>query len=131
MARKKATEYIATELNLDMLDNVVQQMNETADIIRGSADIELVGKALARLCSRFQNGFESVPNHRGELTFTMHCKALPLLEGQNRIYEYWFKFNTYTNEVTCIDEDKHEFTMPMLTDALAVIRDKAIEIAFS
>lgn len=130
MARKE-NEFIATEMNLDMLDNVVQQMNETADIIRGSTDIEMVGKALVRLCSRFQNGFEPVPNHRGELAFTMHCKALPLVEGQGRIYEYWFKFNTYTNEVTCIDEGKHEFTMPLLTDALAVIRDKAIEIAFS
>lgn len=130
MARKE-NEFIATEMNLDMLDNVVQQMNETADIIRGSNDIEMVGKALARLCSRFQNGFEHVPNHRGELSFTMHFKALPLVEGQGRIYEYWFKFNTYTNEVTCVDEGKHEFTMPLLTDALAVIRDKAIEIAFS
>lgn len=130
MARKE-NEFIATEMNLDMLDNVVQQMNETADIIRGSNDIEMVGKALARLCSRFQNGFEPVPNHRGELSFTMHIKALPLVEGQGRIYEYWFKFNTYTNEVTCVDEGKHEFTMPLLTDALAVIRDKAIEIAFS
>lgn len=130
MARKEK-EFIATEMNLDMLDNVVQQMNETADIIRGSNDIELVGKTLVKLCRRFQNGFEPVPNHMGELAFTMHCKALPLFGNQGRIYEYWFRFNTYTNEVTCIDEGKHEFVMPLLTDALAVIRDKAIEIAFS
>lgn len=129
MARTEK-EFIATEMNLDMLDNVVQQMNETAEIIRGSTDMGVAGKALVNLCRRFQNGFEPVPNHRGELAFTMHCKALPLIEGQ-RIYEYWFRFNTYTNEVTCIDEGKHEFVMPLLTDALAVIRDKAIEIAFS
>lgn len=130
MAQKKAKEFIATEMNLDMLDNIVSTLNIVADTIRDVYDMDAVGSALAHLFRHTERGLEHIPEKDDEFAFTMVCKAIPL-DGRRKTYEYKFRLNTYTNEVTCIDKDKHSWTMPLLTDALSVIREKAIEVAMS
>lgn len=130
MAQKKSKEFIATEMNLDMLDNIVSTLNSVADTIRDVYDMEAVGSALVHLFRHTERGLEHIPEKQDEFAFTMVCKAIPL-DGRRKTYEYKFRLNTYTNEVTCIDKDKHSWTMPLLTDALSVIREKAIEVAMS
>lgn len=130
MAQKKSKEFIATEMNLDMLDNIVSTLNSVADTIRDVYDMEAVGSALVHLFRHTEKGLEHIPEKQDEFAFTMVCKAIPL-DGRRKTYEYKFRLNTYTNEVTCIDKDNHSWTMPLLTDALSVIREKAIEVAMS
>ena len=130
MAQKKSKEFIATEMNLDMLDNIVSTLNSVADTIRDVYDMEAVGSALVHLFRHTESGLEHIPEKQDEFAFTMVCKAIPL-DGRRKTYEYKFRLNTYTNEVTCIDKDNHSWTMPLLTDALSVIREKAIEVAMS
>lgn len=130
MAQKKSKEFIATEMNLDMLDNIVSTLNSVADTIRDVYDMEAVGNALVQLFRHTERGLEHIPEKNDEFAFTMVCKAIPL-DGRRKTYEYKFRLNTYTNEVTCIDKDNHSWTMPLLTDALSVIREKAIEVAMS
>jgi len=130
MAQKKSKEFIATEMNLDMLDNIVSTLNSVADTIRDVYDMEAVGSALVHLFRHTEKGLEHIPEKQDEFAFTMVCKAIPL-DGRRKTYEYKFRLNTYTNEVTCIDKDNHAWTMPLLTDALSVIREKAIEVAMS
>lgn len=130
MAQKKSKEFIATEMNLDMLDNIVSTLNSVADTIRDVYDMEAVGSALVHLFRHTERGLEHIPEKQDEFAFTMVCKAIPL-DGRRKTYEYKFRMNTYTNEVTCIDKDNHSWTMPLLTDALSVIREKAIEVAMS
>lgn len=130
MAQKKAKEFIATEMNLDMLDNIVSTLNIVADTIRDVYDMDAVGSALVHLFRHTERGLEHIPENNEDFAFTMVCKAIPL-DGRRKTYEYKFRLNTYTNEVTCIDKDKHSWTMPLLTDALSVIREKAIEVAMS
>lgn len=130
MAQKKTKEFIATEMNLDMLDNIVSTLNSIADTIRDVYDMEAVGSALVHLFRHTERGLEHIPEKQDEFAFTMVCKAIPL-DGRRKTYEYKFRLNTYTNEVTCIDKDNHSWTMPLLTDALSVIREKAIEVAMS
>lgn len=130
MAQKKSKEFIATEMNLDMLDNIVSTLNSIADTIRDVYDMEAVGSALVHLFRHTERGLEHIPEKNDEFAFTMVCKAIPL-DGRRKTYEYKFRLNTYTNEVTCIDKDNHSWTMPLLTDALSVIREKAIEVAMS
>lgn len=130
MAQKKSKEFIATEMNLDMLDNIVSTLNSVADTIRDVYDMEAVGSALVHLFRHTERGLEHIPEKNDEFAFTMVCKAIPL-DGRRKTYEYKFRLNTYTNEVTCIDKDNHSWTMPLLTDALSVIREKAIEVAMS
>jgi hypothetical protein len=130
MAQKKSKEFIATEMNLDMLDKIVSTLNSVADTIRDVYDMEAVGSALVHLFRHTEKGLEHIPEKQDEFAFTMVCKAIPL-DGRRKTYEYKFRLNTYTNEVTCIDKDNHSWTMPLLTDALSVIREKAIEVAMS
>lgn len=130
MAQKKTKEFIATEMNLDMLDNIVSTLNIVADTIRDVYDMEAVGSALVHLFRHTERGLEHIPEKNDEFAFTMVCKAIPL-DGRRKTYEYKFRLNTYTNEVTCIDKDNHSWTMPLLTDALSVIREKAIEVTMS
>ena len=130
MAQKKTKEFIATEMNLDMLDNIVSTLNSVADTIRDVYDMEAVGSALVHLFRHTERGLEHIPEKQDEFAFTMVCKAIPL-DGRRKTYEYKFRLNTYTNEVTCIDKDNHSWNMPLLTDALSVIREKAIEVAMS
>lgn len=130
MAQKKSKEFIATEMNLDMLDNIVSTLNSVADTIRDVYDMEAVGSALVHLFRHTEKWLEHIPEKQDEFAFTMVCKAIPL-DGRRKTYEYKFRLNTYTNEVTCIDKDNHSWTMPLLTDALSVIREKAIEVAMS
>lgn len=130
MAQKKSKEFIATEMNLDMLDNIVSTLNSVADTIRDVYDMEAVGSALVHLFRHTERGLEHIPEKQDEFAFTMVCKAIPL-DGRRKTYEYKFRLNTYTNEVTCIDKDNQSWTMPLLTDALSVIREKAIEVAMS
>lgn len=130
MAQKKTKEFIATEMNLDMLDNIVSTLNSIADTIRDVYDMDAVGSALVHLFRHTERGLEHIPEKQDEFAFTMVCKAIPL-DGRRKTYEYKFRMNTYTNEVTCIDKDNHSWTMPLLTDALSVIREKAIEVAMS
>lgn len=130
MAQKKSKEFIATEMNLDMLDNIVSTLNSVADTIRDVYDMDAVGSALVHLFRHTERGLEHIPEKQDEFAFTMVCKAIPL-DGRRKTYEYKFRMNTYTNEVTCIDKDNHSWTMPLLTDALSVIREKAIEVAMS
>lgn len=130
MAQKKSKEFIATEMNIDMLDNIVSTLNSVADTIRDVYDMEAVGSALVHLFRHTERGLEHIPEKQDEFAFTMVCKAIPL-DGRRKTYEYKFRLNTYTNEVTCIDKDNHSWTMPLLTDALSVIREKAIEVAMS
>ena len=130
MAQKKSKEFIATEMNLDMLDNIVSTLNSVADTIRDVYDMDAVGSALVHLFRHTERGLEHIPEKQDEFAFTMVCKAIPL-DGRRKTYEYKFRLNTYTNEVTCIDKENHSWTMPLLTDALSVIREKAIEVAMS
>jgi hypothetical protein len=117
-------------MNLDMLDNIVSTLNSVADTIRDVYDMDVVGSALVQLFRHTERGLEHIPEKNDEFAFTMVCKAIPL-DGRRKTYEYKFRLNTYTNEVTCIDKDNHSWTMPLLTDALSVIREKAIEVAMS
>ena len=130
MAQKKSKEFIATEMNLDMLDNIVSTLNSVADTIRDVYDMDAVGSALVHLFRHTERGLEHIHEKQDEFAFTMVCKAIPL-DGRRKKYEYKFRLNTYTNEVTCIDKENHSWTMPLLTDALSVIREKAIEVAMS
>jgi hypothetical protein len=92
--------------------------------------MDVVGSALVQLFRHTERGLEHIPEKNDEFAFTMVRKAIPL-DGRRKTYEYKFRLNTYTNEVTCIDKDNHSWTMPLLTDALSVIREKAIEVAMS
>ena len=130
MAQKKSKEFIATEMNLDMLDNIVSTLNSVADTIRDVYDMDAVGSALAHLFRHTERGLEHIPEKNDEFAFTMCCRAIPL-DGRRRSFVYRFRLNTYTNEVTCIDKDNNQWSMPLLTDALSVIREKAIEVAMS
>lgn len=130
MARKKATEYIATELNLDMLDSIVGSLNSIANVLRESYDKDEISLALRGLYRFAEHGFEKILDHDGHFKFTMVCKALPLLPTRRRkVYEYKFRANTYTNDITCIDEHNNEWAMPLLTDSLEVIREKILQVA--
>lgn len=130
MARKKTTEYIATEMNLDMLDGIVSSLNGLAERIRDEYDTDEICRALYGLNRLAINGFEKLLDHDGHFKFTMVCKAIPMpLTRRRKVYEYRFRANTFTNEITCIDEHNNEWAMPLLTDALEVIREKVLQVA--
>lgn len=130
MARK-AKEFSANTINLDMLDNLVERVNSCADSIRDSYDMEQVGMELTKLFMKTERGLEHIDGQTDEFMFTMVCRAIPMDGRHRKQYEYKYRFNTMTNEVTCIDEQSLTWTMPLLTDALAVIREKTIQVAFS
>lgn len=130
MARK-AKEFTANNLNLDMLDTLVERVNSCADSIRDSYDMEQVGLELTKLFMKTERGLERIDGRDDEFMFTMVCRAIPMDGRHRKQYEYKFRFNTMTNEVTCIDEQSLAWTMPLLTDALSVIREKTIQVAFS
>ena len=130
MARK-AKEFTANIINLDMLDNLVASVNSCADSIRDSYDMEQVGIELSKLFLKTERGLERIDGKNDEFMFTMRCVAIPMDGRHRKQYEYRYRFNTMTNEVTCIDEHSLGWTMPLLNDSLAVIREKAIQVAFS
>jgi len=130
MARK-AKEFTTNTINLDMLDTLVERVNSCADSIRDSYDMEEVGMELTKLYMKTERGLEHIDGKNDEFAFTMVCRAIPMDGRHRKQYEYKFRFNTMTNEVTCIDEHSLAWTMPLLTDALAVIREKTIQVAFS
>lgn len=130
MARK-AKEFTANTINLDMLDDLVAKVNSCADSIRDSCDMEEVGIELSKLFLKTERGLERIDGHNDEFMFTMRCLALPMDGRHRKQYEYMFRFNTMTNEVTCIDEKSLAWSLPLLTDALSVIREKTIQVAFS
>lgn len=130
MGRRKPSEFILTEMNLDMIDSVVSTLNELSELLYDNDDMEIVGKALRALYIHTENGFEPLLSHEGEFVFTLGMKGVHK-DCCKRVYEYRFRLNTYTNDITCIDKYKNEFTMPILTDALYIIRDKAIEYSCS
>lgn len=130
MARK-AKEFTANTINLDMLDNLVERLNTIADSIRDSYDMEEVGIELSKLYMKTERGLERIDGKNDEFMFTMVCRAIPMDGRHRKQYEYKYRFNTMTNEVTCIDEQNLAWSMPLLTDALAVIREKTIQVAFS
>ena len=130
MARK-AKEFTANTLNLDMLDNLVARVNSCADSIRDSDDMEQVGIELSQLFLKTERGLERIDGKKDEFMFTMRCLAIPMDGRHRKQYEYRFRFNTMTNEVTCIDEKSLAWSLPLLNDSLAVIRQKAIQFAFS
>lgn len=130
MARR-VNEFTTNTLNLDMLDTLVASVNSCADSIRDSYDMEEVGIELSKLFMKTERGLERIDGQNYEFMFTMRCRAIPMDGRHRKQYEYRFRFNTMTNEVTCIDEHSLGWTMPLLNDALAVIRQKAIQVAFS
>lgn len=130
MARR-VKEFTTNTLNLDMLDTLVASVNSCADSIRDSYDMEEVGIELSKLFMKTERGLERIDGQNYEFMFTMRCRAIPMDGRHRKQYEYRFRFNTMTNEVTCIDEHSLGWTMPLLNDALAVIRQKAIQVAFS
>lgn len=130
MARK-AKEFTANTINMDMLDDLVAKLNSCADSIRDSDDMEEVGITLAKLYMKTERGLERIEGRNDEFMFTMRCLALPMDKRHRKQYEYRFRFNTMTNEVTCIDEKSLAWSLPLLSDALSVIRDKTIQVAFS
>ena len=130
MARK-AKEFTANTINMDMLDDLVAKLNSCADSIRDSYDMEEVGMELTKLYMKTERGLEHIDGKNDEFAFTMVCRAIPMDGRHRKQYEYRYRFNTMTNEVTCIDEHSLAWTMPLLTDALAVIREKTIQVAFS
>lgn len=130
MARK-AKEFTANTLNLDMLDTLVARVNSCADSIRDSYDMEQVGIELSKLFLKTERGLERIDGHNDEFMFTMRCMAIPTDGRHRKQYEYRFRFNTMTNEVTCLDEKSLAWSLPLLNDALAVIREKTIQVAFS
>ena len=131
MAQKKAKEFIATEMNIDMFDNIVSTLNQIANAIRDEDDMEQVGKALCSLYRHTERGLEHIPERDDEFAFTMVCKAIPIDGRHRKVYEYRFRVNTFTDEITCFDEKSRSWSMPMLTDALSVIREKTIQVAMS
>jgi len=130
MARK-AKEFTANTLNLDMLDDLVARVNSCADSIRDSYDMEQVGIELAQFFMKTERGLERIDGQKDEFMFTLRCVALPMDRRHRKQYEYRFRFNTMTNEVTCIDEKSLAWSLPLLNDSLAVIREKTIQVAFS
>ena len=130
MARK-AKEFTANTINMDMLDDLVAKLNSCADSIRDSDDMEEVGLTLTKLFLKTERGLERIEGRNDEFMFTMRCLALPMDGRHRKHYEYRFRFNTMTNEVTCIDEKSLAWSLPLLTDALSVIREKTIQVAFS
>ena len=130
MARK-AKEFTANTINLDMLDNLVARVNSCADSIRDSYDMEQVGIALAQFYMKTERGLERIDGHNDEFMFTMRCVAVPMDGRHRKQYEYRFRFNTMTNEVTCIDDKSLAWSLPLLNDSLAIIREKTIQVAFS
>lgn len=130
MARK-TKEFTANTINMDMLDDLVAKVNSCADSIRDSDDMEEVGITLTKLYMKTERGLERIEGRNDEFMFTMRCLALPMDGRHRKQYEYRFRFNTMTNEVTCIDEKNLAWSLPLLNDALAVIREKTIQVAFS
>ena len=130
MARK-AKEFIANTINLDMLDNQVASVNSCADSIRDSYDMEEVGIELSKLFMKTERGLERIEGRNDEFMFTMRCMAITMDGRHRKPYECRFRFNTMTNEVTCIDEKNLAWSLPLLNDSLAVIREKTIQVAFS
>ena len=130
MARK-AKEFTANTINMDMLDDLVAKLNSCADSIRDSDDMEEVGITLTKLYMKTERGLERIEGRNDEFMFTMRCLALPMDGRHRKQYEYRFRFNTMTNEVTCIDEKNLAWSLPLLSDALSVIREKTIQVAFS
>lgn len=130
MARK-AKEFTANTLNLDMLDNLVARVNSCADSIRDSDDMEQVGIELSQLFLKTERGLERIDGQKDEFIFTMRCLAIPMDGRHRKPYEYRFRFNTMTNEVTCIDDKSLAWSLPLLNDSLAIIREKTIQVAFS
>lgn len=128
MAQKKATEFIVNELNLDMMEDTIGRLNRLANMIRDIYDMNYIGAALSELFRHCERGAEHINGHEGEFCFTMCCVAKPL-DKRKKVREYRYRLNTYTNEITCIDESGNAWTMPLLNDTLSVIRDKAIEWA--
>ena len=126
MAQKKAKEFIVNELNFDMLDDTISRLNSLANMIRDSYDMNYIGIALRELFNHCERGAEPINGHEGEFCFTMCCLARPI-DKRKKVREYRYRLNTYTNEITCIDECGNDWTMPLLNDTLSVIRDKAIE----
>lgn len=130
MARK-VKEFTANTINLDMLDTLVERVNRCADSIRDSYDMEQVGMELTKLYMKTERGLEHIEGRNDEFMFTMVCRAIPMDGRHRKQYEYKYRFNTMTNEVTCIDEQSLTWTMPLLNDSLSVIREKTIQVAFS
>ena len=131
MAQKKSKEFIANDINLEMLDNIVSTLNKIANAIRDEDDMDAVGNALVQLYRHTERGLEHIPERNDEFAFTMVCKAIPMDGRHRKVYEYKFRVNTYTDDITCLDEKSLAWTMPMLTDALSVIREKTIQVAMS
>ena len=130
MARK-AKEFTANTLNLDMLDTLVARVNNVADSIRDSYDMEQVGMELSKFYLTTERGLEHIDGKNDEFMFTLRCMAVPMDGRHRKHYEYRFRFNTMTNEVTCIDEHSLAWSLPLLNDSLAVIREKTLQFAFS
>ncbi len=129
MAQRKQKEFIANVANIDIMDNVVAKLNELADTIRDMYDQDNLCREIFSLHRMTARGFEPIPEHNGDFAFTMMFGVIA--NPRRKPLEYMVRVNTYTNEITCIDKDRHEFSMPLLTDALAVIKEKVIEVAFS
>ena len=131
MAKRKAKEFIATDMNLNMLDIIVSKLNNVADIIRDEYDMDAVGRELFDLYNHTERGLEHIPEREDEFAFTIVCKAIPMDGRHRKVYVYRFRVNTFTDDITCLDEKNLAWTIPMLTDALSVIRDKTIQVAMS
>lgn len=124
MAHKKSTEYIVTELNFAMMENTICNINRLANMLRATYDMDSIGRMLDELFRRTEGGAEDINGQ--DFCFTMCVMAKPI-DKRKKVLLYRYRLNTYTNEITCIDDCGNEWTMPLLNDSLAVIRDKAIE----
>lgn len=129
MAQRKQKEFILTDATLAIIDNVVEKLNGVADTIRDMYDQNALCREIYGLHRMTARGFEHIPEHNGDFAFTMMFGVIT--NPRRKPTDYRVRVNTYTNEITCIDKDSNEFSMPLLTDALAVIKEKIIEVAFS
>lgn len=126
MAQKKPTEYIVTELNFNIMEKTICNINRLANMLRDTYDMESIGRMLDELFRHTESGANSIEGHEGDFCFPMRVMATPI-DKRKKVLLYRYRLNTYTNEITCIDDCGNEWTMPLLNDSLAVIRDKAIE----
>lgn len=130
MAQRKQKEFIANEANIDIMDKIVAKLNEVADTIRDMYDKNELFRELFSIHRMTARGFEPIPEHNRDFAFTMVFGVVQS-KSRRKPLEYRVRVNTYTNDITCIDKDSNEFSMPLLTDALSVIKEKVIEVAFS
>lgn len=125
MAQNKAKEFIVNEINLEMLEDTISRLNILADMIRDSYDMNYIGRALRELFKHCEREVEPINGHEEDFCFTMCYIAKPL-DKRKKVLKYRYRLNTYTNDITCIDEFGNDWTMPLLNDALSVIREKTI-----